>query len=60
MLMFFLHLGSATTFLGGNAPVMANRFTEDGCRVLLGATSTSDLRKQLHPDIQGELTFTYC
>ena len=45
--------GEARTSLGGNAPVMANRFKEDGCHVLLGATATDQLRQQIHPDILG-------
>ncbi len=39
--------------LGGNAPVMALRFFKEGFKVLLGASVTDKLRKELHPDING-------
>ena len=45
----------AHTALGGNAAVMANRFKQEGCHVLLGATVTNQLRDQIHPDIIGTI-----
>ena len=44
----------AYSAMGGNAPVMANRFQQEGCHVLLGATATNELRNQMHPDIIGQ------
>lgn len=44
--------------LGGNAPVMANRFYQEGCKVLLAATATKELREEIPAEIRvvgGEL-----
>ena len=38
--------------IGGNAPVMANRFAEEGWNVLLGAKMKSINKKQLHRSIE--------
>lgn len=39
--------------LGGNAPVMATRFHKEGCKVLLAAKITDQLKKSLPTDIEG-------
>ncbi|CAN7993085.1 unnamed protein product [Ixodes pacificus] len=38
---------SAEYHVGGNAPLMANRFAREGCEVLLGAHMSQKLRKEL-------------
>jgi len=40
--------------VGGNAPVMVNRFLRDGAQVLLGAQMTERVRMQISPDVMGE------
>nr|CAB3220222.1 ADP-dependent glucokinase-like [Phallusia mammillata] len=40
------------TQLGGNAPVMANRFAMEGADVLLGAQGSPDLTQFLNPEIK--------
>lgn len=40
---------SAEFHIGGNAPLMANRFAQEGCEVLLGAHMSPKLRREL-PD----------
>lgn len=42
--------------LGGNAPVMAQRLSQEGCQVLLAATLTPRLRLSLSPDLEGNYT----
>ena len=37
--------------IGGNAPVMANRFALEGWKVLLGASMKSDITKKMHKSI---------
>lgn len=37
---------SARYFVGGNAPIMANRFVKEGCEVLLGAQISKSLASQ--------------
>lgn len=39
--------------LGGNAPVMTKRFHKEGVQVLLGASMSSALRRQLDSNIKG-------
>ncbi|KAK2158578.1 hypothetical protein LSH36_167g06004 [Paralvinella palmiformis] len=38
--------------MGGNAPVMASRFHQEGCKVLLGAQMSSTLKTEVSNDIQ--------
>lgn len=38
--------------LGGNAPVMATRFYSEGCKVLLAAKMSENLKKSLPADIR--------
>ena len=38
--------------MGGNAPVMANRFVEEGLDVLLGASLTQRVRNALNQEIK--------
>jgi hypothetical protein len=45
------------TALGGNAPVMANRFHLEGCDVLLGAKMTSVLQKEIAERIKSLYNF---
>ena len=44
--------------VGGNAPVMATRFSKEGCDVFLGSTISEDLRQlaNFRPEIKGMLT----
>jgi hypothetical protein len=51
----FLSLSGVRKAVGGNAPVMAKRFVEEGVEVVLGAQMSSVLREQLHPKIKGSL-----
>lgn len=39
--------------LGGNAPMMAQRMSQEGCKVLLAATLTPRLRTSISPDLKG-------
>lgn len=41
----------ARVLLGGNAPVMANRFAMEGAEVLLGAQGSPDLTQFINPEI---------
>ena len=43
-----LSLNETVVSLGGNAPVMANRFAKEGWKVLLGASLRPEACKQLH------------
>jgi hypothetical protein len=43
--------------LGGNAPVMANRFASEGFQVFLGAKATKYTEKNLHPAVKGMLRY---
>ncbi len=45
-------LNGSTQCLGGNAPVMANRFALEGWQVLLGASLNPSTADRLHPSIQ--------
>lgn len=38
--------------IGGNAPVMANRFAKEGCNVLLGAQMSKSLQSQFPDEVQ--------
>ena len=40
--------------IGGNAAVMANRMTVEGCKVLLGSVMTSAVVKEMEPGIKGQ------
>ena len=40
--------------IGGNAPVMANRFVEEGLDVLMGAALTQRVRDALNQKIKSE------
>lgn len=42
---------SARYHIGGNAPVMANRFVKEGCEVLLGAQLSKSLASQFSPKV---------
>lgn len=42
--------------VGGNAPVMANRFQIEGSKVLLASTVSNELLSQINPEIQGLLS----
>ena len=39
--------------LGGNAPVMANRFVMEGCNVMLAASVSDSLREEIASSIKG-------
>ena len=39
--------------LGGNAPVMANRFVMEGCNVMLAASVSDSLKKEIASSIKG-------
>ena len=41
--------------LGGNAPVMANRFTMEGCNVMLAASVSDSLKKEIASSIKGTM-----
>ena len=41
--------------LGGNAPVMANRFKKEGLDVLLATKMSSNLQKEILADIKGKV-----
>ena len=45
-------LEDARVALGGNAPVMANRFALEGAQVLLGAKMTPKLKQTIHENIE--------
>jgi ADP-dependent glucokinase len=51
----FLSLSGMRKAVGGNAPVMAKRFIEEGVAVVLGAQMSPALQEQLHPKIEGIL-----
>lgn len=44
-------LNGSRLSIGGNAPVMANRFAMEGWEVLLGANMKQDLRQKLHKSV---------
>ena len=39
--------------LGGNVPVMANRFVMEGCNVMLAASVSDSLREEIASSIKG-------
>lgn len=43
---------SAKYTIGGNAPIMANRFVKEGCSVLLGAQMSRALQSKFPDEIQ--------
>ena len=45
-------LEGAKWAIGGNAPVMAQRFAMEGCTVLLGSLGTQQMAEKLHPSVQ--------
>ena len=47
-------LKNVRTAVGGNAPVMANRFAIEGCDVLLGAKVSGSLFSNLNKHIKGK------
>jgi len=50
----FMSLPSSRVAVGGNAPVMVQRFVAEGVhKVMLGANISPDLRSQLDPRIRG-------
>ena len=54
-----LALPSTRTAVGGNAPVMAKRFVEEGVGVTLGARMSLALKDQLNRKIAGYFTLVF-
>jgi len=46
--------------VGGNAPVMVQRFVTEGVKhIMLGANMSPELRSQLDPRVRGDLWLCY-